>query len=66
MTVGEIIFAVLVGVQDLFFLVGLSVMIVYLKKFEIEKSDKLYFIASILWGISPLFSMVGVFFGIFL
>lgn len=63
MTIGEIIFAVLVGIQGLFFLVGLSVMIAYLIT---KKSDKLYFIASILWGVSPLYSMVGVLFGIFL
>lgn len=63
MTIGEIIFAVLVGIQGLFFFVGLSVMIAYLST---KKSDKLYFIASILWGVSPLYSMVGVLFGIFL
>lgn len=63
MTIGEIIFAVLVGIQGLFFFVGLSVMIAYLST---KKSDKLYFIASILWGVSPLYSMVGVLLGIFL
>lgn len=66
MTVGEIIFAVLVAIHGLCFLEGLAVMIVYLKNYSTKKSDKLYFIASLLWGISPLLSMIGVFFGFFL
>ena len=66
MTTGEIIFAVLVAMQGLLFLIGLALLIVYLIKNETKKSDKLYFTAFILWGVSPLFSMVGVFFGFFL
>lgn len=66
MTIGETIFAILVAIQGLLFFIGLTLIIVYLKKHTTKKSDKLYFIASILWAISPLFSMVGVWFGIFL
>ena len=66
MTVGEIIFAVLVGIHGLCFLEGLALVIVYLINNEIKKSDKLILSAYILWAISPLFSIIGVFFGVFL
>lgn len=66
MTIGEIIFAVLIAIQGVLFLIGAMLMIAYIKKHETKKSDKLCLTASILWAISPLFSMIGVFFGYFL
>ncbi len=65
MTAGQIIFAVMVAVQGLLFLVGLGYFIVFIKCIK-EKSDKSLFIALMLWGISPLLSIVGVFFGVYL
>lgn len=66
MTIGEIIFAVMVAIQGILFFLGLGFMIAYVQKFNTQKSDKLYYIASILWSGAPLFSMLGVFFGIYL
>ncbi len=65
MSTGEIVFAFLVGIQGLLFLVGFGLMIEYFKNFTTKKSDKLYFTAFMLWAISPLFSTVGVCFWAF-
>lgn len=65
MTVGEIIFAVMVAIQGVLFLIGLAFLIADIVKKGIKKSYNLCIIALILWGIGPLFSMVGVFFGFF-
>lgn len=65
MTTGEIIFAVLVALQGLCVLVGIGLLIAFLKNYEKENSDKLIVTAVILWGISPIFSIIGVFFGFY-
>lgn len=66
MTIGQIIYAVLVAIHGLLFLIGLSFLITYLVKFITIKSDKLYLTALILWAISPIFSIMGMFLGKFL
>lgn len=66
MTVGEIIFAVLVGMQALFFLIGFGLIIACLVKKGIKISDKIVFTAYIFFAISPIFSIVGAFFGFLL
>lgn len=63
MTAGLIVFAVMVAIQGLLFLIGAAMIIAFLVK---AKSDKLYLIAFILWATGPLFSVVGAFFGAFL
>ena len=65
MTAGEIIFAVMVAIQGLLFLVGLGFLIAFIKSNK-TGDYKSYYISAILWGIAPLFSVVGVFFAVLL
>lgn len=65
MKTGEIIFAVMVAIHGLLFLIGLGYLIAFIKSSKTE-SYKLYYTSAILWGIAPVFSIVGVFFGFLL
>lgn len=66
MSAGLIIFAVMIAIQGLLFLIGLALIITFFIKSETKKSDKLFLTAFMLWAISPLFSMIGVFLGVFI
>ena len=63
MSAGLIIYAVMVAIQGLLFLIGAALIVGSLVK---NKGSNIYVTAFILWAISPVFSMVGVFFGVFL
>ena len=65
MTTGEIIFAVMVAIHGLLFLIGLGYFIAFIKS-NFKKCAKFAFTALIIWAISPLFSIVGACFGYFL
>ena len=62
MSTGEIIYAVMVGMQVLLFLIGLTLMIVGLVKTKsyADSSMKLIIISLILFVISNVFPIVGV------
>lgn len=64
MTRGLIIFAIGVGLQAFLFVIGLILMCVYLYKTlrKDDESDKLYYIASLVWVIANLCSITGAVF----